>query len=99
MVDTYVSDTYALRVCGFKSHLEHQKNLSLLEIGDFFVFYSTCIQAVDKKCPKGVSKREISHQQKCENQKYRGIKGGKFDTNVQKVWEKIEIVYSKSVIY
>lgn len=24
MVDTYVSDAYALWVCGFKSHLEHQ---------------------------------------------------------------------------
>jgi hypothetical protein len=23
MVDTYVSDAYALWVCGFKSHLEH----------------------------------------------------------------------------
>ena len=39
MVDTYVSDAYALRVCGFKSHLEHQKNLSLLEIGDFLYLF------------------------------------------------------------
>ena len=28
MVDTYVSDAYALWVCGFKSHLEHQFNNS-----------------------------------------------------------------------
>lgn len=27
MVDTYVSDAYAPRVCGFKSHLEHQNNI------------------------------------------------------------------------
>lgn len=26
MVDTYVSDAYAPRVCEFKSHPEHQKN-------------------------------------------------------------------------
>ncbi len=46
MVDTYVSDAYVLRTCGFKSHLEHQV---ILCPGDGMVDM-TVLEAVAARC-------------------------------------------------
>ena len=56
MVDTYVSDAYALSACGFKSHSGHQKKNKTSDFLKFFLakeeiflyfLYIECAQVVE----------------------------------------------------